>query len=79
VSGSGPERVNMFHGPWQDAFPDNQIRTVTRAEGGRTGILEAVLRGHTCPRSLGSSSWPCPRAPEGRRPSAIACDRLPAL
>lgn len=75
VQGSGPEIVNLFYGLWQDAFPDNQIRTVTLAEDGPTGVLEGVFEGtHTAPLNAPSGSIP----PTGKRVSIpyVAMDRV---
>jgi ketosteroid isomerase-like protein len=48
MSGSGPEIVATFYRLWQEAFPDNQCRTVRIVDGGASGALEAVFEGtHT--------------------------------
>jgi predicted ester cyclase len=48
MSGSGLEAVAMFYALRQDAFPDNQVRTVAVFEDGSTGVLQAVFEGtHT--------------------------------
>jgi steroid delta-isomerase-like uncharacterized protein len=48
LSGSGPDTVDLFYALWQDAFPDNQVRTVAIFEDGSTGVLQAVFEGtHT--------------------------------
>jgi hypothetical protein len=44
----GAEIVATFYRLWQEAFPDNQCRTVRIVDGGASGALEAVFEGtHT--------------------------------
>jgi ketosteroid isomerase-like protein len=48
LRGSGPEIVTTFYRLWQEAFPDNECRTLRIVDGGSSGVLEAVFEGtHT--------------------------------
>jgi predicted ester cyclase len=48
VRGTGGEMVSTFYHLWQDAFPDNRVRTVRIVDGGDSVVLEAVFEGtHT--------------------------------
>ena len=48
VQGSGTDMVKTFYHLWQDAFPDNQARTVRIVDSGDAATLEAVFEGtHT--------------------------------
>jgi ketosteroid isomerase-like protein len=68
LSGSGPEIVATFYRLWQEAFPDNQCRTVRIVDGGASGALEAVFEGtHT--ETL--------RAPSGELPATGHHVRVP--
>jgi predicted ester cyclase len=50
VAGSRADAARLFFSIWQDAFPDNQIETVTLVEAGHEAVLEGVFKGtHTGP------------------------------
>lgn len=48
VRGSGTEMARTFYRIWQDAFPDNQLKTLQIIDGEDAVVLEGVFEGtHT--------------------------------
>jgi predicted ester cyclase len=48
VRGSGTEMAKTFYHIWQDAFPDNQLKTLQIVDGEDAVVLEGVFEGtHT--------------------------------
>jgi predicted ester cyclase len=48
VRGSGTEMARTFYHIWQDAFPDNQLKTLQIVDGEDAVVLEGVFEGtHT--------------------------------
>jgi predicted ester cyclase len=83
VSGSGTEMARTFFHIWQDAFPDNQVKTARVVDGGDVVVLEAVFEGtHTAALDAPGGSIPA----TGRRAaipfvtvSGVADDRFTSL
>ena len=48
LRGSGTEMATTFYRVWQDAFPDNQLKTLRIVDGEDAVVLEGVFEGtHT--------------------------------
>src|SRR5438445_7533262 len=43
LAGQGTEMARTFYRIWQDAFPDNQLRTLQIIDGEHAVVLEAVF------------------------------------
>ncbi|MBV8993944.1 MAG: nuclear transport factor 2 family protein [Pseudonocardiales bacterium] len=50
IHGSGTEMARTFYHIWQDAFPDNRLKTLQIIDGDHAVVLEGVFEGtHTAP------------------------------
>ena len=59
VHGSGTEMAKTFYRIWQDAFPDNQLKTLQIVDGEDVVALEGVLEGtHTAALNAPGGSIP---------------------
>lgn len=80
VHGSGTEITKTFYHIWQDAFPDNQLKTLQIIDGADAVVLEErgspALRSTSIRRSLSpSSGWP--RHPQCRQAEVAIPDHRP--
>jgi|SRR5690242_14772040 predicted ester cyclase len=59
VRGSGTEMARKFYRMWQDAFPDNQLKTFQIIDGEDAVVLEGVFEGtHTTTLNAPGGSIP---------------------
>jgi predicted ester cyclase len=59
VHGSGTEMARTIYHIWQDAFPDNQLKTLQIIDGEDAVVLEGVFEGtHTAAINTPSGSIP---------------------
>lgn len=50
LSGTGPGMARQFYDVWHTGFPECEIKPLTIAQDGQTGLLEAIFEGiHTGP------------------------------
>jgi predicted ester cyclase len=57
--GSGTEMAKKFYHIWQDAFPDNQLKTLQIIDGANAVVLEGVFEGtHTAALNAPGGSIP---------------------
>lgn len=59
VHGSGTEMAKTFYHIWQDAFPDNQLKTLQIIDSEDAVVLEGIFEGtHTAPLNAPGGSIP---------------------